>query len=483
MAGFFCGAASRDITPSYPVVMHGYASRDGPSVGSAEPITLGCLALEERSGPTTRALIVTCDMSGIEEPDARELYALLEESVGIGWPNALLCCSHTHFAPALHPNRDVGDQTTSQPDDDQLPDPRFLADFKQKLVSAAQESLATLQPVALETARVAVPGAAFSRRWRRPDGSVSMQLLYPDQETRMSESAEAQPEPDGDSAATSWMKRTDAPSAVPLQRQSNDDQLTVLRFRAAEDGALVAALLNFGCHPVTGGLGVGGADEFMHISADFPHYMREVVSEEWGCPAFFCLGAAGDVVPMQRHGRSRAHVGRLLGSSAVLAEGSFDRDSSPRLAVEGREVPLAAAPTIPVAQLGRRVSWDAPIRIQLLTLGPLRIVAVPHEVFSDFALEMKRVEPNAMIISLAGGYEGYFPLAHEFESAGLTRLFCLPVACFLSERNPDGPAGGGYETSATSAYFKQGSADQLLQLVLGWLRASRQGAAGGVASL
>ena len=49
MTGFFCGAASRDITPSFPVVLHGYESRDGPSVGSAEPITLGCLALADRS--------------------------------------------------------------------------------------------------------------------------------------------------------------------------------------------------------------------------------------------------------------------------------------------------------------------------------------------------------------------------------------------------------------------------------------------------
>ena len=402
MDEFLCGAATRDITPTFPTILHGYESREGSSEGVVEPILLGCLALEDRATtPPTRLLIVTCDLSGIEEPDALDLYELLQRTIGLGFPHVLLSCSHTHFAPALHPNRDVGDQTTPEPLPSQLPDPRFVADFKACLVSAAQESLADLRPVALETARISVPGASFNRRWRRPDGSVSMQLHYPDSTVRMN----------GD-------LRTGSKTAVPLEPQQVDDELTVLRFRTKADGRLAAALLNFGCHPVTGGLGNGGAEQFMHISADFPHYARELVSEEWGCPSFFCLGAAGDVVPMKRFGRSRAHVGRLLGSSAVLAEGSFDRDDTPRLTVTSQSVALAAASTIPIAQRRRRVSWDAPIRIQLVTIGSVKILAVPHEVFSDFSLKMKSSNPNAMVISLAGGYEGYFPLAHEFERGG-----------------------------------------------------------------
>ena len=71
--------------------------------------------------------------------------------------------------------------------------------------------------------------------------------------------------------------------------------------------------------------------------------------------------------------------------------------------------------------------------------------------FSDFALKLKEADPNSAVISLAGGYEGYFPLAHEFDR-------------------------GGYETS--SAYFKKGSADTLLEIALEWLRSAPRGNSG-----
>lgn len=38
-----CGTAVRDITPAYPTYLHGYADRDRPAEGVAEPICLGCL--------------------------------------------------------------------------------------------------------------------------------------------------------------------------------------------------------------------------------------------------------------------------------------------------------------------------------------------------------------------------------------------------------------------------------------------------------
>ena len=79
---------------------------------------------------------------------------------------------------------------------------------------------------------------SFNRRWRKSDGSVSMQLQYPVAAVRQEEELPAAPQP-------------------------VDDGLAILRFRAAAavDGAaapLLAALINFGMHPVTGGRHTSG---------------------------------------------------------------------------------------------------------------------------------------------------------------------------------------------------------------------------------
>ena len=55
-----------------------------------EPITLGCLALDDGD---TRLLLVTADMVGMSATVCAELYALLEAEVGVGFPHVLLSCS------------------------------------------------------------------------------------------------------------------------------------------------------------------------------------------------------------------------------------------------------------------------------------------------------------------------------------------------------------------------------------------------------
>lgn len=70
-----------------------------PRAGAThEPITVGVIALDDG---TTQLLLVTFDMIGVGPAAAAGLYELLEREVGFGFPNVLLSCSHTHFAPGL----------------------------------------------------------------------------------------------------------------------------------------------------------------------------------------------------------------------------------------------------------------------------------------------------------------------------------------------------------------------------------------------
>ncbi len=81
------------------------------------------------------------------------------------------------------------------------------------------------------------------------------------------------------------------------------------------------------------------------------------------------------------------------------------------------------------------------IQIQLVRLGRSVLVAMPFEVLSEIGLRIKHAFPHAVVVSVANGYEGYLPLAYEYER-------------------------GGYESTAETTHFEIGTADRLLQRVL-----------------
>lgn len=439
-----CGAAIRDITPPYPVYMHGYANRDHRSTGISEPIQLGCLALDDGS---QQILIVTCDMIGIEAHVCDELYYMLEKEIGIPYPNALLSCSHTHFAPALH----TGGATSPQADPYD-PDPRFVDDFRAKLVEAARESLRNLQPGRLETARLQAPQVLFNRRTVRPDGSVQTNFLYP-------------------------------PDAHNYTISPTDTELTVLRI--SDDSGVKAVLANFGCHPVTGGQ-IPAVDHY-RVSADYPFYLRQAIAQKWNCPVFFTLGAAGDAVPIDRYGDCRQRIGQTLGHTATLADRVFQEDPEPTLAAAFQELEAATILTVDPSTAeadyqqardryaGLQADGADPqspeyrqtaeeygrqqtpffrsrlypenryrIRTQFLRIGRTTLVALPFEVLSEISRRMKARFPHSALVSCAGGYQGYLPLQYEY-------------------------ARGGYEASESSTHFAMGTADRLLIRILDWL--------------
>ena len=99
MSSLRFGTSVRDITPRYPVWAHGYSGRTRQSSGVLEPLSLGCLAV---ANGDNRVLIVTLDMIGVRGNACEALCELLEQEVGVGFPNVLITGSHTHFAPAIH---------------------------------------------------------------------------------------------------------------------------------------------------------------------------------------------------------------------------------------------------------------------------------------------------------------------------------------------------------------------------------------------
>ena len=437
MNSLYLGTSTRDITPPYPVWAHGYSGRQRPSAGVLEPLTLGCLAIGRAS---TRILIVTLDMIGVHADVCEELYALLEEETGVGFPNIMIAASHTHFAPALHLT------TFTDPEIALVePDPEYVRQVKTRLVEAAREALDHMCPTQLETVRRPAPQVLFNRRTlRREDGSVRTSFLYPED-----------------------------PS--PYRFSAVDSELTTLRF--VDDHGVRAVLLNFGCHPVTGG---PEEDDTFKFSADYPHYARQTIADQWHCPVFFTLGAAGDAVPINRRGDCRQRLGSVLGNTALLAERMYAADASADLEAGAVQVEVAtiletdAAAASAAYEETRRAALalgdrqsdayqqavatfqqkmtahfrarlypenQGQIKVQFIRVGRTVLVGLPFEVLAEISLQMKQRFPDSVLFSCTGGYQGYLPLAHEYER-------------------------GGYEATADSTHFVPGTGDRLLQVIL-----------------
>lgn len=430
------GTAVRDITPRRPMWAHGYAARTRKSAGVREPLSLGCLAI---SNGDTRVLIFSLDMIGIRLDVCADLYALLEKEVGIGYPHVMFSCSHTHFAAALQ-GTSVSDPEVGSVEADAA----HVAAVKVKLVEAAREALRSLQPMRLETARIRVPQVVFNRRTVRKDnGLVQMNLMYPE-------------------------------DASPYNFSPVDEELTV--HRLVDDSGIQGVLVNFGCHPVTGS---SPDEDYYRFSADYPHYMRQTIADAWFCPVFFTLGAAGDAVPINRKGDCRERIGSILGHSTVLAERVFRRDTSPALSADSvvldvetivkteaskaeaaceaaRRAMLAAdknsdayRPLLEAFQqrkmaLSRSRLYpenSAKIPLQFIRMGETHLVGIPFEVLSEIGLKMKARFPNSVLVSCCGGYQGYLPLAYEYDR-------------------------GGYEATASSTHFVPGTGDRILEAIL-----------------
>jgi hypothetical protein len=132
-----------------------------------------------------------------------------------------------------------------------------------------------------------------------------------------------------------------------------DDTLVVARV-TADDGATLATVVNYACHPTT------LAWENTLISPDFPGAMREVVERETGAPCLFLQGACGELGPREGFVGNPAVAdrnGRELGFAALAALTSLP-DAGTKF--------VYAGPVVSGATLGR---WEH------VPLGPGELAA------------------------------------------------------------------------------------------------------------
>ena len=402
------GCAKIDVTPDFPVFLRGYGARKQKTALVEEPVEVGVIALEQNA---KKVLMITVDNIGIQVEDCREVTARLRKEFGIGGADVMISCSHTHFAPGFT------SYSVTFPDGEleqgiYPADKEYFEFWYAKTRIAVRAALDDMEAVSLDCAVIPVSGIAFNRRTvKKSDGLVQTNYLLP--------------------------KNLDDFDFSPI-----DELFYVWRFNKGNRPKGI--LGRYSCHPVTGGA------EFYGISADYPGYFKKCVQDEFGCPGFFLLGTAGDVVPMRRNGQSRRDLGEILARSIRLNELNFRKADDFTLATASFTVPgtlfrianhdtmekdyqaaLADAKKHPheyrpeLAEASNRYmiakrfadkKFDIPI--QLLRLGCHVIVGLPFEVLTAIGLELRAACPEAVIASITGGYESYLPLASDFPKGG-----------------------------------------------------------------
>jgi hypothetical protein len=416
------GVARQDITPPPGIHMRNWgAATHDVADGVHRPLTLTTLTIEHESIDPAICILMSADLMSWRSRAAQAavLDRLLAE---LRLPRAQLmfCLTHTHAAPSL------------RPEDADKPGGNLIAGYHDALVRGALRSIPDAQSAK-------VP-ATLTWRYGRCDLATNRDL----------------PEPGGGGGAGAGAGQRVVCGFNPAEKA--DDTLLVGRVTREADGAVVATIVNYACHPTT------LAWQNRLLSPDFVGAMRETVERHTGgAPCLFLQGASGELAPAEQYTGDVAVAdrhGRRLGHAVLATLEAMDLPSA-RLAYDGvveSGAPLAAwrqQPDAPSAVLALAVhdvelplknlppraeieaQWracDDPVmkerlarqiavrsivgdgdstRMPLWTwrLGDAVLVGQPNEAYSQFQTALRERFPGraVAVMNLVNGSAAYLP--------------------------------------------------------------------------
>ena len=375
-----------------------------------------------------KIIVISVDVCTLDTALVRSFAEKIEEATGVAKENIFITATHSHTAA------DVGTTLDKCANDQIIAEyTRFVAN---RMVDAAVMALADLKPAKMGFATGWAPErVAYIRRYRMKDGS------------------------------TFTCPPINDPDIVgPIGEL--DQRVHVLRF--TREGAEDVLIVNYGVHADT----VNGE----LISADWPHWMYKTLDAALdGVKCIFIAGAQGDVGSTNVHpsggdmndteisfdnemkspGMAR-FVGRALAGTVLQVYDKVeyvdvdsidmvqktvtvpanvpDPEDLPlahkykELHEAGRddEIPFKAMQlTTVVAEAIRMCDLEhGPYEFNLgmsgIRLGPVALVGIPGEPFTEVGVKIKDTEGFSMIMpcGLTNGYEGYFPVKAAFDEGG-----------------------------------------------------------------
>jgi neutral ceramidase len=363
------GTAKVDITPPIGAWLSGYGSRNKPSEGILDPLYVKALVLDDGQ---EKIAIVSADLLWVPLKMTNEIRQRVQEKIGIPQENIMICGTHTHFAPKIDRiAKNWPDAAVAEIDES------YVQVLKRKIFDSIMLSDKNIKEVRLGVGKGEMTEIVYNRRTKKPDGTVAMTFNLP-------------------------------PASTDLTFGPIDPELCLLRVDDS-DGALVAAVVNYACHPVSGD---PMRDKFYYISADYPAYTAQVVEQTEGGNCIFLLGTAGDINPVRLNRKHpRMQTGKALGGAALRHIQFTQPCGDVKISALKRQISLPLKKNLPPE---RKLSFgkDAETQnteIQVLRIGDIYIVGLPGEVLVEIGLEIKAKAgiESLFVVSLANDAVGY----------------------------------------------------------------------------
>lgn len=394
-AGWKAGTARTKITPSQPMWMSGYASRDRPAEGTLIELWAKALALEDGEGH--RGVLVTLDLCGIDRDLSVRACERIRRQHRLERADIALNVSHTHTGPVVGKNlRSMYflDERQSALVDE------YTRQLEDRIVAVAGEALGALQPATIEFG-VGKATFAVNRRNNREEDVTALR-------------------------------------AAGKLKGPVDHDLPVLCVKSAADDKPLAVVFGYACHATT--------LQFYQWSGDWPGFAQlELEKKHPGATAFFVAGCGADQNPLPRRtvelakeygGQAAAGVEAVL-ASATKPVPPHLRTSYSEIALPFGQLPSREQLEKDAASSDRYVANRAklllrsiepegalpqtyPYPVQVWRLGPdLPMVLLGGEVVVDYSLRLKReLGPGTWVAGYCNDVMAYIPSLRVLKEGG-----------------------------------------------------------------
>ncbi|MGQ4892010.1 MAG: hypothetical protein ACP6IP_05925 [Candidatus Njordarchaeia archaeon] len=408
------GVSQKNITPDFTVPLGGYLDRylmGNRSKGVLDNIFVGAVYLEG----TDAAFLISTEVLVIENDYYNKLVDEIHEKTGVSKKNIFIAATHTHSAPESSLGIPIFQEFYNDEDIELI---RKYMDFlRVKIVDAAVEAKDSQTKSELLIGRTEISGSCSNR-------------IDPNLES--------------------------------------DREIITLR---DIDKRFLAYF--YTCHPTV----LSGKN--MLISGDFPSYTNKFISKILGenvIPLFF-NGAAGDqstrFVRRNQTPEEARRIGEIVAKGVIKAiEGEEKIDGEtiqvnsfearlPRrnLNEEGfkekleRKIKEIEGKIATVTDKGERRKMEnelmvskaliefvpkyqkfldtlpdpLPVKINTMRVGPLKVYAIPAELFCRYGLELKANSGTiySAVMGYANGYNGYFPTPEAYDELDYESLMAI----------------------------------------------------------
>lgn len=379
--GWKAGLARINITPSEPMWMAGYGSREHPSEGTLTDLWAKALVLEDSTGK--KILLITTDLLGIPGTMSAHIRDRIGAKFGLTRSQIILSSSHTHTGPvlagALYDIYPLNDKQLAVIE-------KYSEGLEKKVVDLAGKALGSM-----------VPARIFSQ-----NGVTRFQVN----------------------------RRNNTEATLNRQTElkgPNDYAVPVLKV-ADLSGKMIAVIFGYACHAT-----VLSTYQF---SGDYPGFAQLELEKEYpGCTAMFFQGAGADQNPLPRRTVPLAiQYGKELASAVtrVLDEEMNELDPAISFAYSEIDLPFSELPSredllkIQEEKTGYEQRWATsrletlrkngtlatsyPYPVQIWKLGSQIIIAMGGEVVIEYSIELKKIfGPDIFVMGYVNDDMAYIP--------------------------------------------------------------------------